>query len=330
MERSVILGEGLSRQQIGIEVAPWASPIFPKADGWNVLSLDIFPTEVLIERARADHSLGEQAVGKIEPVDLVGPAQEIGRLVSERGLSGSIDYIVSSHNFEHLPDPIAFLQGCQSALRPGGQLAMAIPDVRGCFDYFKPLTTTVDVLTAHRERRTQPPREAKLQQRFLTGRRVVDGQVEGMFFVNADPNTIDAHEEIEEAYRDWIAEKRADGYQDAHCWAFQPASLELIVRDLAYLGLTNLWPRRVLSCGGGEFYIWLDFKPDLPQPDRRTFYDRRRQLLHAARDEAAVASGIGRKLDRALEQIRLAGEADEAWHRRGRWSRLLSAWLGER
>ena len=51
----------------------------------------------------------------IEEVDLVGSCTHIGKLVRARGEAGKFDYIVSSRNFEHLPNPIRFLQGCAAA-----------------------------------------------------------------------------------------------------------------------------------------------------------------------------------------------------------------------
>ena len=89
----------------------------------------------------------------IEDVDLVGSSTHIGELVRARGEAGTFDYVVSSHNFEHLPNPIRFLQGCAEALRPGGILSMAIPDRRACFDYFRPVTRLSDWIQAFVEDR---------------------------------------------------------------------------------------------------------------------------------------------------------------------------------
>jgi 3-dehydroquinate dehydratase len=50
------------------------------------------------------HITAEQRVS-IEDVDIVGSSIAIGDLVEARGETGTFDYIVSSHNFEHLPEP---------------------------------------------------------------------------------------------------------------------------------------------------------------------------------------------------------------------------------
>ena len=65
--------------------------------------------------------------------------------------------MISSHNFEHSPNPIRFLQGCGKVLKPGGVLSMALPDKRACFDYFRPHTTLgqwLEAFFAERERPT--------------------------------------------------------------------------------------------------------------------------------------------------------------------------------
>jgi SAM-dependent methyltransferase len=120
----------------GIEVAPYFNPAVPKATYPKVLTLDVFDTATLKERAAEDPQIYSEKIALIEDVDLVGDASSIGALVSAKGLAGKIGYIVSSHNFEHLPNPIRFLRGCSEVLEPGGVLSMAVPDARACFDIF--------------------------------------------------------------------------------------------------------------------------------------------------------------------------------------------------
>lgn len=59
------------------------------------------------------------------------------------------DWIVSSHNFEHLPDPIRFLRDCEGLLKPGSFVGMIIPDKRQCFGRFRPTTNIADLVRAH-------------------------------------------------------------------------------------------------------------------------------------------------------------------------------------
>jgi 2-polyprenyl-3-methyl-5-hydroxy-6-metoxy-1,4-benzoquinol methylase len=101
--------------------------------------MDVFDTETLRARAAADPNIVSD-IAAIEEVDLVGSATELEQVVSQRCPLSSFDYVVSSHNFEHLPNLIRFLQACARVLKPGGMVCMAIPDHRTCFDFFRPPT----------------------------------------------------------------------------------------------------------------------------------------------------------------------------------------------
>ncbi|OIQ69749.1 ubiquinone biosynthesis O-methyltransferase [mine drainage metagenome] len=110
--------------------------------------LDVFDRETLQKRGAADMQQNWRDMSLLDEVDYVGSATEVASLVPTE-LHGTFDYIVSSHNFEHLPNPIKFLQGCASLLKPGGLITMAVPDHRACFDYFRPHTVIGDWLEAY-------------------------------------------------------------------------------------------------------------------------------------------------------------------------------------
>src|SRR3954469_3901878 len=127
MDRRDAILKYATKQQRGIEIGPWFNPIAPKREGYQCLALDVFDSQTLRQRAAVDPNISHEAAEMIEEVDLVGSSTHVGELVRARGEAGSFDYIVSSHNFEHLPNPIRFLQGCADAVKPGGVLSMAIP-----------------------------------------------------------------------------------------------------------------------------------------------------------------------------------------------------------
>jgi len=122
MNRIELLTGHIGKQQRVIEIGPWYQPLLPKKAGYDVTILDVYPAEVLRRRALADPSLPAGCEKFIEEVDLVGSACDIAELVASAGIPADFDHIVASHAFEHLPDPIRFLQGCEKVLAPGGML----------------------------------------------------------------------------------------------------------------------------------------------------------------------------------------------------------------
>ena len=81
-------------------------------------------------------------------------------------------------------------------------------------------------------------------------------------------------------------------YRDVHCWAFSPASFELLIRELQFLRLVNFNIVDVSQPIGDEFVVHLR-KSDGGIQDRaekERFYEERKHLLHRVNDEAAFNS----------------------------------------
>ena len=130
---------GIDKQQLGLEIAPFFAPLVPKRDGYNVKTLDVRSVEFLREQMRNDPTFENPDDYVLEDIDYIGSATEVAALIPVAA-HGTFDYVISSHNFEHLPNPLKFLAGCEQILKPGGVLVMAVPDARGCFDLFRPHT----------------------------------------------------------------------------------------------------------------------------------------------------------------------------------------------
>jgi SAM-dependent methyltransferase len=286
MDRTQELLKHITRQHRGVEIGPSHSPLAPKRLGFQTLTLDVFDAATLRSKAEADPNVPKEIIANIEDVDLRGSAGDIADLVRARcGDEVRLDYVLSSHNLEHLPDPIRFLQGCERILKPDGVVSLAIPDRRFCFDYFRPVTTLADWLEAYREARKQPTPEQVFRHNSMHSLR--NGQI-------AWSATTDGHfptpiESLEVAFDDWQRAISADGtseYRDAHCWAFTPSSFELIVSDLQYLGLVALRPIETPVPNGFEFYVHLRNVPG-SQQERAAFYNRRANIMRRAAQEAA-------------------------------------------
>jgi len=133
----------------GIEFGPFANPIVLKKDS-EVLYVDYFDEEKLIKKARNNPNLNPNDVVKLDYSLKNGP------LLTLLSAHAPFDYVVSSHVFEHLPNPLGWLRDVSSLLKKGGIINMAIPDRRFTFDYFRKETTYNDLLSFDFENLTIP------------------------------------------------------------------------------------------------------------------------------------------------------------------------------
>lgn len=306
MDRRDLILKYITKEQRGIEIGPWFSPLAPKREGYNCLTLDVFDSRELRRRTEIDADFPKDLVDQIEDVDLVGSSTHIDELVARKGGLGSFDYIVSSHNFEHLPNPIRFLQGCARVLKPGGIISMAIPDKRACFDYFRPVTALSEWIEASLENRSRPTLAQKFDETWVWAHYDDTDGKKLSFHRGASPNKVSAPLNFPRAFNEWMGRWHANDkeYHDAHCSVFTPASFELLIRDSAYLGLIPFCIIDVVETQGNEFYAHLrSIGPESARPDD---YERMRNaLLMRIQDEAAETSWRHFEIGSELERLRL-------------------------
>jgi len=279
---------GIDKAMLGLEIAPWFNPIASKSDGFNIRTLDVFDDEVLMARALEDPNIAESSYSKLETVDYVGSATEIATLVPAEQ-HGTFDYIISSHNFEHLPNPIKFLQGCESLLKESGLVNMAVPDGRLCFDYFRPHTVTADWLDAFlADRKAPTPRQVFAQNvdRAVDLRsmpddlRTVSGTTKQTF--------IGVDTDVSDLWATWQAGQNSDEYVDCHCTVMTPASLRLLIEDCVAIGLFNF---RVLGIEEGpslEFFVRLQKVTSADARTAEDYINLRAKMMHQIWDEHAI------------------------------------------
>ena len=256
MDRTKIILEGIGKEALGIEVAPWLAPVAARRDGYNVRIIDVFDTETLRSRGPADPHQADRDLGLLEEVDWVGSATEIATLVPA-DLHGKIDYIVSSHNFEHLANPIKFLNGCATVLRPGGILTMAVPDRRGCFDFFRPHTVIGDWIEAFREDRQRPTPRQVFDSKSMSAELRRGDETFHAFHLGENARDIGVTGKLLPQFAVWEAARPADEYTDAHCTVMTPGSLELLLFEARALGLITLETVSLRETDTFEFYVRL-------------------------------------------------------------------------
>lgn len=291
MDRLTQILKYVDKTKLGIEVAPYFNPIVPKREGNNVLILDVVDTEALKASAAKDNYIPDNRIDEIEQVDLVCSACDIEDAVQQKNLVGEIDFIVSSHNFEHLPDPIRFLQGCYEVLAPGGALSMAVPDCRSCFDHYRPPSKLSDWVSAFHRSSTQPSPEQIFDSsincaQFYNGERMQPG----CSFELDDPYNFIPAQNLKDEYAGYISRLETEQtYTDAHCSTFFPTSLKLLLGDLRHLGLVKFAVREVSKTHHHEFYVHLTKPSDTYSLSDKDFYFVRKRLLQKFNEELGSA-----------------------------------------
>jgi SAM-dependent methyltransferase len=291
MDRRAQLLKYITKDQKGIEIGPWFAPLAPKREGYNCLSFDIFDTDTLKRIAEQDPGIPKNQINDIENVDIVGSAVNIRDVIAAHGDLGSFDYIVSSHNFEHLPDPVRFLQGCECVLKADGMLSMAIPDKRTCFDYFRPISTLGSWLEAFFDKRTRPTPLQLFEHNSLSSEYAKNGKRSIVFPDVEDPKNVIGLELLKDAYNHMIEMKRSDNvaYRDAHCSMLTSSSFSLMVLDLTFLGLISLSIEEIIH-NDCEFHVHIRNRTIAKPKSDGEFYSERQDLLHCVMNECAYNS----------------------------------------
>ena len=292
---------------LGIEIGPFLYPLAAKRDGYRTLVVDRYDSATLREKAR-EKGVKPAEIERIEPVDYVGDASRLLELVRGQGFTGPVDWIVSCHNFEHLPDPIRFLRDCEALLAPGGVLAMIVPDKRACFDRFQPVAIAAGMIEAA-EAIPTPASEAWAAFRQFSSSALLDrggAKVVAWGLAESDPERMlmgDPRLPYGRLQRQLA--RRRDPDFSGHRWRFTPAVFESILFDLRILGLVGLEVDEVIPTVHGEFTVKLRAAApgELSVEEIRR---RRTDLRIRADDEAAVVSRAYRALEAELAAARVA------------------------
>jgi 2-polyprenyl-3-methyl-5-hydroxy-6-metoxy-1,4-benzoquinol methylase len=247
MMREELIRSQFDTSGLNLEIGPSYNPILPKAAGFTVETVDATDRAGLIEKYRNEKNVDWC---KIEEVDYV---------ITDGSLLGAIphrsryDAIVASNVIEHTPDLVAFLRDCAALLKQTGQLILINPDKRYCFDVFRPLTSTGNVLQAFLEGRSRHTPSSIFD---LIASKAFRGGMAG--WGADDRGDLALEHSLQAAWAGLQNSLQADYYIDCHSWVFTPSSFRLIVKDLHELGLIELNEARfVPSICWFEFYVAL-------------------------------------------------------------------------
>lgn len=245
MDRKQALRTLVNNQGFGLEIGPSHSPVFSRADGFNVETLDHADAPAL----RAKYAELGVDVSSIEDVTYVSDGRPIHEVIPRRG---EYDFIFSSHTIEHVTDLVGYFQSCELLLKPEGIAALAIPDKRYTFDVLRPVSTTGQAIEAHRQSSGRHSPAAIFD--FYSNHGKLDGSEvwtkfhRGQFSLTNAPGPAKAQFDLA------VSSER---YMDAHGWCFTPNSFRLIMHDLKEIGLTDFREIYMMEQHGLEFHVAL-------------------------------------------------------------------------
>lgn len=228
---------------IGLEIGPGYSPLLPKAQGYRVETLDHAPAD---ELRRKYKGMGVDTK-LIEEVDFVWQGEPLDELTGRREY---YDFVLASHVLEHTTDLVSFIRQCESILKPGGLLSLAIPDCRYCFDIFRGVTTTGDVLQAFIEKRKRHTPGTIFDHVSLAA--FLDGKPSWYRGATGNLEFLHTFQQAEELFN---RVQKESGYFDVHNWRFTPSSFAMIVGDLYSLNMIKSSIQVSFETDGYEFII---------------------------------------------------------------------------
>ena len=132
----------------GIEIGPGNAPQILPGPDVNVRYLERSPIE---EWSGLYNKTGARAipdnVQKLWEHYLVGEGQKLDKFEA-----GELDFIFSSHVFEHFPNPLGTLEIWHKKLAPDGKVIGVVPDANNCFDLLQPLSRTEEWMSEWRQK----------------------------------------------------------------------------------------------------------------------------------------------------------------------------------
>lgn len=156
------------------------------------------------------------------------------------GVGAVHDAVISSHNIEHAPCMVSFLNNIAEALRPDGLAYFVIPDHRYCFDRYKFPSTIMDVLDAFYTGREKPSMGNMLEYALLSRSNETARFWSEPYIISDTDYFSLTTEQIA-----GVINRDSSRYYDGHCWKLTPDHFAYIVEQLYALGIINLRLLRV-------------------------------------------------------------------------------------
>jgi SAM-dependent methyltransferase len=233
----------------GVEIGALASPLVKKADG-DVVYVDYADTDSLRQKYSTDEGVSTE---NIVDVDFIWGDKTLKESI---GADKKFDYVIASHVVEHVPDLIGWLCELRDVLKPDGQIRLAIPDKRFCFDILRKETELLDVVSANLLKARIPQPRSILD--FVSN--YVDVNAKAVWDQNVDLGSLRPKNCIKDALP-LVAQSLRGEYIDVHCWVFTPNSFVKLFEHASMQGLMRFECVDFIDTQYGEFEFFVTLRP---------------------------------------------------------------------
>lgn len=251
----------------GLEIGALHNPRFDRNDP-NIFFVDHTDTESLRSKYAEDTDLASHLDDLVD-VDFVWGAD--GRTLAEVTKNESpFDFVYASHVFEHLPNPVGWLEQVADVLEVGGKVSLVIPDKRFCFDVNRQVTEIADLVDAYLSGRAHP----SLRSIYDFHSRIVAVDTLGLWSGEVDYSGVWREDKEPDLWAYELCLRSAGGeYVDTHCGVYTAESFLGLVEKLTKLDLIGfrLAEFQPTPLNSLEFKVVLEkLPPDLTAAQRQT------------------------------------------------------------
>jgi hypothetical protein len=170
------------------------------------------------------------------------------------------------------------LNDCDSILKDSGVISLAVPDLRYCFDCFRPITGLSKIIDAHfYKTKIHTPGSAA---EYLLNQVAKNDRIAWYEKYYGDYSCRISLEDARNTMNDILNNGK---YVDLHAWCFTPSSFRLIIHDLYDLQFIPFTEISFFPTDGCEFYVTLGKKA-------KSDHFNRLQMLEATRSEIVASS----------------------------------------
>lgn len=231
-----------SADKVLLEIGPAHNGTLKKKNGFNVRIADYLDRKGLVNKYER---FAQYNMEDIEEVDhILIPGSPLSKSISDR-----FNIVIASHVIEHSISLVDFINDLGGLLKPGGHVALIIPDKRFCFDRFRERTSLCSVID-----------------RIGTHLKVHSAGTRAEFSINAVKHRGTnswATQHVGDysfLYSYKYAREQADSassqhYHDVHNWVFTPHHFRLMMHDLAELGYISLRENYFHTTIHNEFFM---------------------------------------------------------------------------